>query len=397
MPRNETVLNVFVASPSDVSEERKALESIVHELNKTWSNNLNLRLELIKWETDSYPGFGDYSQDVINKQVNDEYDVFVAIFWSKVGSPTKVSESGTLEELERAYNKYQDSDHSIDLMVYFKDEAIPPSKIDSEQLQKIQKLKVKLGEQGALYWTFDNVENFESLLRVHLSKIAQKWSSKTKDDLVQRDVKVVETQVEKNDIATDEDDYGILDYVEIYEDRMFNMTTALSSMAEATTTIGGQFAKRTDEISSLIDDSGHVDPKQTRKVIKSTSYDMDRYSEIMELQIKITSRSREEAFDALSKALAISVDFKETDQEDHLVDLEESVESMRDAAEGTIDSLSNFKEIVSKLPRLAINLNKSKRRVVKVLNAVLEETKTTVHSVNNVLSIISDMKSDKKI
>ncbi|WP_421287177.1 hypothetical protein [Aeromonas veronii] len=69
MPRNETVIGVFVASPSDVSEERKALESVVHELNKTWSKNLNLRLDLIKWETDIYPGFGEYSQDVINEQV----------------------------------------------------------------------------------------------------------------------------------------------------------------------------------------------------------------------------------------------------------------------------------------------------------------------------------------
>lgn len=197
VPRNETVLSVFVASPSDVSEERKALESIAYELNKTWSNNLNLRLELIKWETDSFPGFGDYSQDVINKQINDEYDVFIAIFWSKIGSPTKVSESGTLEELERAYNKYQKDAHSIDLMVYFKDQAIPPSKIDSEQLKKIQELKLKLGTQGALYWTFESIENFESLLRVHLSKIAQKWSSKTEDDLVQRDVKTIEIEPKK--------------------------------------------------------------------------------------------------------------------------------------------------------------------------------------------------------
>lgn len=106
MPRNETVIGVFVASPSDVSEERKALESVVHELNKTWSKNLNLRLDLIKWETDIYPGFGEYSQDVINEQVNDEYDVFVAIFWGRSGTPTKIAESGTIEEFNRAYNKY---------------------------------------------------------------------------------------------------------------------------------------------------------------------------------------------------------------------------------------------------------------------------------------------------
>lgn len=85
MPRSETIIGTFVASPSDVEEERTALESVVVELNKTWSKSLNLRLDLIKWETDVYPGFGQYPQDVINTQIGDEYDIFIAIFWGKIG------------------------------------------------------------------------------------------------------------------------------------------------------------------------------------------------------------------------------------------------------------------------------------------------------------------------
>ena len=137
MPRNETIISVFAASPSDVSEERKALESVTQELNKIWSKKLNLRLDLIKWETDTYPEFGAYTQDVINKQINDEYDVFIAIFWGKIGSPTQASDSGTIEEFERAYQKYTNNNDSVDIMIYFKDQAIPPSKMDFEQLQKI--------------------------------------------------------------------------------------------------------------------------------------------------------------------------------------------------------------------------------------------------------------------
>ncbi|MDR7026463.1 DUF4062 domain-containing protein [Pseudomonas peli] len=150
MPRNETILNVFVASPSDVNDERKALDSIVQELNKTWSKNLNLRLDLLKWETDIHPSFGDYSQNVINEQIDDDYDIFIAIFWSRIGTKTPKAESGTLEEFERAYARYK-SDKPTEIMIYFKDQAIPPSRMDPLQLQNIHNLKTSLGEKGGLY------------------------------------------------------------------------------------------------------------------------------------------------------------------------------------------------------------------------------------------------------
>lgn len=147
MPRSETIIGTFVASPSDVEEERAALESVVAELNKTWSKNLNLRLDLIKWETDVHPGFGQYSQDVINTQINDEYDIFVAVFWGRIGSPTRDYDSGTLEELDRAYKKYVRDRKSIDILVYFKDHPIAPSKMDVQQLAKLSEVKDMLGEK----------------------------------------------------------------------------------------------------------------------------------------------------------------------------------------------------------------------------------------------------------
>ncbi len=395
MSRNETIVGVFVASPSDVSEERKALESIAQELNKAWSKNLNLRLDVIKWETDVYPGFGGYAQDVINNQINDEYDVFIAIFWSKIGSPTQIAESGTIEEFERAYKRYTENKSSVDIMVYIKDQAIPPSKMDFDQLQKIQKLKERLGEKGGLYWTFDSTEDFESLLRGHLSKIAQKWSSRSRINLTQEPENTSEAgENEKShkEVFLDEDEeYGLLDYLEIYEDRMFDMNAALSSMTEATEKIGRQFTRGAEEINSLNDGHGQADTKQARKIIKLSSDDMESYSEIIESQIKITSKSREKAFDALSKALSVYVDFKGAVDANNLSDLEDSLESMKDAANGTIEGISGFRETLSNLPRLTIQLNKSKRRAVKALDDVLEEVETTAQSAINVLRIISEL------
>ena len=58
MPRQEHVLTVFVASPSDVGDERTKLEEVIRELNETWSRELGVRLDLVRWETHAFPGMG---------------------------------------------------------------------------------------------------------------------------------------------------------------------------------------------------------------------------------------------------------------------------------------------------------------------------------------------------
>ena len=395
MSRNETIIGVFIASPSDVLEERKAIESIMQELNKTWSKNLNLRLDLIKWETDVYPGFGDYPQDVINKQINNEYDVFIAVFWGKIGSPTQSAESGTIEEFDRAYKRYIEDECSIDIMIYFKDHAIPPSKMDLGQLQKIQKLKERIGEKGGLYSTFDSIENFETRLRFDLSKIAQKWSLK---DVAKKGLESEQIRIEEQseaDILDEDEEYGLLDYFEIYEDRMSNMTKAFSIMTKATEKLGRLARTRTKEMNSLQNAIAKPNKRQAKILFKQSSNDLEEFSDIIELQVKTTSKSREEAFDALSKALSIYVDFKESNNSDDLTSLEKSLIFMINATERTRYNISGLRESISNFPRITSQLNRSKRRATKALDGVLEELNTIIQSANDVLEIIKELGSEE--
>ncbi|MBL4894915.1 MAG: hypothetical protein JKY59_08655 [Emcibacter sp.] len=397
MPRNETILSVFVASPSDVSEEREILETIAQELNKIWSHNLNVRLDLIKWETDTVPGFGDYSQDVINDQINDEYDIFIAIFWSKIGTPTKKADSGTIEEFNRAYEKHKKDPNSIDLMVYFKDQAIQPSEMDPNQLKKIQDLKIQLGEKGGLYYVFKSPKDFESSLRNHLSKIVQKWARKLPNNNILKATSKYETgpsihsHIEEEII---EDEYGLLDYMEIYEEKMHDMTSSFTRMGEATDKIGSQFSQKTKEINSLNDKNNQISLAQTRKIINLASMDMNQYSEILESQINIASTSREEAFNALSKVISLSIELRDFDKEKEFDELEESLKALIDVTGGITGSLSDFRETISNLPRLTAKLNKSKRKNVNALDNVLIEVETTARTVNSVLVIIDEIKNN---
>ncbi|GIU24278.1 hypothetical protein L2719_06465 [Shewanella schlegeliana] len=387
MARSETVISVFVASPGDVADERSALETIISELNRTWSKTLNLRLELIRWETDIHPSFGAYPQDVINKQVADDYDVFIALFWSKVGTPTAVAESGTIEEFQRAYEKHKASPNSIDIMVYFKDQAIPPSKMDFEQLQKLQSLKKQLGEKGGLYWDFESTEDFENMVRGHLSRVAQAWSQKLISSEKNNEPNLENKLIVVDEAHEDEDEYGLFDYVEIYEDRLSDMNSAFELMSDATVKIGSQFNKRMLDISNLpkLEDGSYAQA-DTRKIIKLTSDDLTRYSEILEPQVSIATSSRTEAFDALSKGISISIELNH----DHeaVEDLKSNLTGLLSSATSAQDGLIGFRESVLNLPKLTLQLNKAKRVAIKSLDRVLAEIRKTIRSTEDVLDTI---------
>lgn len=146
MPRQEQILSVFLASPSDVSEERARLEEVISELNQSWSRSLSIRLDLIRWETHAYPGFGVDPQDVINRQIPPDYDIFIGIMWYRFGTATGRAESGTEEEFMRAKAKWDADKSAIDLMVYFKDAPVSPSQVDPSQLSKLTDLVAELAD-----------------------------------------------------------------------------------------------------------------------------------------------------------------------------------------------------------------------------------------------------------
>ena len=174
MPRDERVFVVVVASPSDMQPERDALEEVIRELNVTWSQKLGIRLDLVRWETHGVPGFGADAQDVLNRELPDDPDIFIGLMWGRYGTPTSSSESGTEEEFKRTLKRYRQDPASIRIMIYFKDAPLPPSQIDPDQLTRVQRFRSSLGDEGGLYWNFGEIDKFEELVRLHV-RLQREW------------------------------------------------------------------------------------------------------------------------------------------------------------------------------------------------------------------------------
>ena len=174
MVNTKQVIKVFVASPSDTENERGIVREVIQQLNPIFDSR-SLAFEFVGWEFVS-PGIGSYPQDVINTEIDKNYDVFVGIIANKFGTETPAAGSGTEEEFNIAYQRYKDNPDEVELIFYFSDAPVRPSEINITELAKIEDFKNRIrSECGMLTGSFATDKQFEDQIRLDLSKIANKY------------------------------------------------------------------------------------------------------------------------------------------------------------------------------------------------------------------------------
>jgi hypothetical protein len=165
------LLRIVVASPGDVQAERDALPAVLAELNRGIAATQHLRLELGRWETDTYPGFHpEGPQGLIDPILRvEDCDVLIGIFWKRFGTPTKEAGSGTEHEFLRAYAAWQQHGRP-QIMVYFnrRDPKLR-STADLAQYAQVLQFQERFPSEG-LWWTYNGKAQFERLVRNHLTQ-----------------------------------------------------------------------------------------------------------------------------------------------------------------------------------------------------------------------------------
>jgi len=162
-----TKIRIFIGSPADVAAERNALTQAINDLNVGFASSRKMVLELAKWETHVWPGFGEDAQSVINDRVG-EYDIFVGVFWNRFGTPTGRAGSGSAEEFERAYALWKQHKRPS-LMLYFRRSPTDLASIEElHQKQLLLEFKNSLQRLGALFREYSDVEEFGRQVSLHL-------------------------------------------------------------------------------------------------------------------------------------------------------------------------------------------------------------------------------------
>lgn len=376
MPRQEQVFSVFVASPGDVQEERECLEEIIRELNLAWSRELGIRLELVRWETHAYPGIADDPQEVINSQIPQDYDLFIGIMWSRYGTPTSRGGLGTVEEFQNAKQRHDADPAGIKVMFYFKDAPLAPSAIDPEQLAHVIAFQKSLGQEGALHWKFKDIREFEKILRIHITRQVQAFKHaealKTPTPLKEELPGEIQVGSEK----AEPEDLGLIDLVEIYEERFKELGEIGVRLGKSTEELGERFNARTKEVQEATE-RGELDRKLAKRLMERAAVDMDQYVERIEAEIPLFSRNLDEGMNALIDSTKLMVEFgvSESDRTQAIGALE-AMATLNEALGSSENSITQFRMSVSSMPRMTSVLNKSKRRVTEVLDRLIEQLKT---------------------
>lgn len=174
------VYRIFIASPSDTARERELCDRVFSEINQGIGSIFNFRIDSLKWENDVRPSIKNIDgQTVINNEIGDSYEVFIGIMNKKFGTATSKAGSGTEEEFNNAFQRYQDK-KNVEIAFYFND--APPEKmsdLNPVELVKIDEFKSKLSGLG-IYGTYNGALDFEEKLRKDLTKyFIEEYKKKT--------------------------------------------------------------------------------------------------------------------------------------------------------------------------------------------------------------------------
>ena len=174
------VFRVLIASPSDVQAEREAACEAIHEWNAVHSAEQEIFLEPVRWESHTVPELGDRPQEIVNRQVVDSCDILIGVFWTRMGTPTGISSSGTEEEIGRFLQS------GMPVMLYFSEAPVNARTVDLSQYRRLERYRKKCLGIGIVD-TYSDISAFKKKLGDHLSQKVTLLRGKDKDSLLFRD------------------------------------------------------------------------------------------------------------------------------------------------------------------------------------------------------------------
>ena len=165
---------IFLASSSELKEDRKEFEIFINRKNKEWVDK-GVFLKLIVWE--------DFLDAVSKTRLQDEYnreirqcDVFVMLFFTKVGKYTA-------EEFETAFGQFQ-ATHKPFIFTYFKDAEISTGSANRNDLTSLWAFQDKLDELGHFQTVYKNTEGLLFHFNQQLDKLVASGFIEFKPDKV---------------------------------------------------------------------------------------------------------------------------------------------------------------------------------------------------------------------
>jgi len=225
--------HIFLASPSDVEQERQAVHHFFAHFNRTIAQLWGVHFEVVDWENYSSIGVG-HPQELITRQTlerfKDSLALVVGIMGQRFGSPTGKAESGTEEEFRWALAQHLEFGFP-EIKWFFKriERFVSPPDPDAiveaaDQWRKVRSFREEVKSTPIYFAEYSDVDSFREVferdLTRWLSERARPWIS---------DAVPIETTLSSGLFIPDdyykaiESDFHRLDITGIDNDRAFEI------------------------------------------------------------------------------------------------------------------------------------------------------------------------------
>ncbi|WP_318344963.1 DUF4062 domain-containing protein [Flagellimonas baculiformis] len=392
MPSQITNYRVFLASPGDLLDDRIVVDEAINELNHTFSPSLGIHLELVRWETHSAPGVSKESvQKIINKDIGD-YDLFIGLLWKRFGTPTDEYNSGTEEEFFNAYQKFKEKPESIKILFYFKNSPFTLDDIDPDQLKKVKEFKLDIAQnKNVLHGEYNDLLQLGSYLRMHIPKRIRELHA-NHDKRLERTEN--EDEVKKLSVFAEEE-YGIIDYQEIFDESIANSNQALNRITEAINWVSNQFQSKTTELNALIANKTKPPGRNDiRQILARVAKVMDNFGARVETESPIYFDNFQNAINSIQGILNIyRNDFGNYDMNE-IIETRDSLNDLISAMEENIPTMEGFTHSFDKFPRISKELNKSKSNTGLIMGSLLDNLYISLSIAKDLRDSFDDFISD---
>jgi hypothetical protein len=164
MARTVIEYRCLLISPGDVDAERAAISEVVQQWNAQVGDALGARVNLVRRETHSVPDVSASPQAVLNRQIVDESDFAIAVFWGRLGTPTGSHMSGSIEEIDQLRTR------GARVLIYFSSAPIPQDTLRDDQFLRLQEFKSGI-QQAGLLGSYNDISDLREQALLHLTSV----------------------------------------------------------------------------------------------------------------------------------------------------------------------------------------------------------------------------------
>lgn len=101
MAYSTLALRLLISAPGDVPmADLATIRKTISQWNHNFGRSVSLTVLPVSWSEHAAAEFGERPQEILNRQIVEDADFAIALFYDRLGTPTGEAESGTAEEIK---------------------------------------------------------------------------------------------------------------------------------------------------------------------------------------------------------------------------------------------------------------------------------------------------------